>query len=103
MATSGTQQAIVEAGLSCQRVNKVKEGRPNIVDTIKNDEINLVINTTEGRQAIRDSALIRRSALQHKISYCTTLTGANAVVAALQFGEEQQVRRLQDLHNRLLG
>jgi len=103
VATSGTQQAIVEAGLSCQRVNKVKEGRPNIVDIIKNDEINLVINTTEGRQAIRDSALIRRSALRHKISYCTTLTGANAVVAALQFGEEQQVRRLQDLHNRLLG
>jgi carbamoyl-phosphate synthase large subunit len=99
----GTQQALVAVGLECCRVNKVKEGRPNIVDMIKNDEISLVINTTEGRQTIIDSALIRRSALQHKTTYSTTLTGAEAVVAALQFGEDQHVRCLQDLHARMPG
>ena len=65
---------------------------------IKNDEIVYVINTTEGRRAIADSSAIRRSALQHKIPYTTTLAGAEAEVQALQFGEEKQVRRLQDLH-----
>jgi len=98
VATSGTHQLLVDNGLSCERVNKVNEGRPNIVDMIKNDEIVYVVNTTEGRRAIADSSQIRRSALQHKIPYTTTLAGAVAEVQALQFGEEKQVRRLQDLH-----
>ncbi|MCP4789872.1 MAG: carbamoyl-phosphate synthase large subunit [Gammaproteobacteria bacterium] len=100
-ATSGTQMALQEAGLECEQINKVMEGRPNIVDAIKNDEITYVVNTTEGRQAINDSSLIRRSALQHKVPYATTMTGALAVLEAMNFGEEREVRRLQDLHARL--
>ncbi len=98
VTTGGTHKLLAELGIESERVNKVTEGRPNIVDMIKNDEIVYVINTTEGRRAIADSAEIRRSALQHKIPYTTTLAGAEAEVQALQFGEEKQVRRLQDLH-----
>ncbi|WP_210395888.1 carbamoyl-phosphate synthase large subunit [Motiliproteus sediminis] len=98
VATEGTHTLLSENGIASERVNKVNEGRPNIVDMIKNDEIVYVVNTTEGRRAIADSAAIRRSALQHKIPYTTTLAGAVAEVAAMQFGEEKQVRRLQDLH-----
>ncbi|MDP6967838.1 MAG: hypothetical protein QGG88_01850, partial [Gammaproteobacteria bacterium] len=75
--------------------------RPNIVDAIKNEEITYVVNTTEGRQTINDSSLIRRSALQNKVPYATTMTGALAVLEAINFGEESTVRRLQDLHARL--
>jgi carbamoyl-phosphate synthase large subunit len=99
--TGGTQVALQEAGLECAQINKVMEGRPNIVDAIKNEEITYVVNTTEGRQAINDSSLIRRSALQHKVPYATTMTGALAVLEAMNFGEEREVRRLQDLHVRL--
>ena len=98
VATRGTQKTLTEAGFECELVNKVMEGRPNIVDKIKNDEITFVVNTTEGRQAINDSSLIRRSALQHKVAYSTTLTGGLAVMEGLAFGEEQEVRRLQDMH-----
>ena len=98
VATSGTQKTLTEAGFECELVNKVMEGRPNIVDKIKNDEITFVVNTTEGRQAINDSSLIRRSALQHKVAYSTTLTGGLAVMEGLAFGEEREVRRLQDMH-----
>jgi len=100
-ATDGTQVALQEAGLECAQINKVMEGRPNIVDAIKNEEITYVVNTTEGRQAINDSSLIRRSALQQKVPYATTMTGALAVLEAMNFGEEREVRRLQDLHARL--
>jgi len=100
-ATDGTQVALQEAGIECAQINKVMEGRPNIVDAIKNEEITYVVNTTEGRQAINDSSLIRRSALQHKVPYATTMTGALAVLEAMNFGEEREVRRLQDLHARL--
>jgi|TARA_B110000967_G_scaffold7386_1_gene7398 carbamoyl-phosphate synthase large subunit len=98
VATGGTQKTLINAGFECELVNKVMEGRPNIVDKIKNDEITFVVNTTEGRQAINDSSLIRRSALQHKVAYSTTLTGGLAVMEGLAFGEEQEVRRLQDMH-----
>lgn len=98
VATGGTQKTLINAGFECELVNKVMEGRPNIVDKIKNDEITFVVNTTEGRQAINDSSLIRRSALQHKVAYATTLTGGLAVMEGLAFGEEQEVRRLQDMH-----
>jgi len=97
-ATDGTAIAIAEAGLQVDTVNKVTEGRPNIVDMIKNDEISYVVNTTEGRQSTNDSAEIRRSSLQHKVPYTTTIAGAEAIVMALSYGEEQTVRRLQDMH-----
>ncbi len=98
VATGGTHKLLIAQGLEAERVNKVAEGRPNIVDMIKNEEIAYVINTTEGRRAIADSAEIRRSALQNKVPYTTTLAGAEAEVQALQFGEEKEVRRLQDIH-----
>ncbi|MDE1463271.1 carbamoyl-phosphate synthase large subunit [Spartinivicinus poritis] len=102
-ATAGTAKALESAGLVIQQANKVTEGRPHLVDMIKNDEISLVINTTEGRQAIADSYMIRRSALQHKVPYSTTLAGAEAVAQAIQFGPERTVRRLQDLHKGIMN
>ena len=98
VATTGTAKLIEAAGLAVRRVNKVTEGRPHIVDMIKNDEVTLVINTTEGRQSIADSYSIRRNALQRKIYFTTTLAGGQAVCEALKFGPEKTVRRLQDLH-----
>jgi carbamoyl-phosphate synthase large subunit len=101
VATGGTRDYLADAGIACERVNKVLEGRPNIVDMIKNDAITFIVNTTEGRQAITDSATIRRSALNHKVCYTTTLAGGESIVRALKFGEEREVRRLQDLHQRV--
>ena len=98
VATSGTASTLQQAGIECQLANKVYEGRPHIVDMIKNDEIHLIINTTEGKKAIQDSFTIRSSALQHKISYTTTIAGAKATVKALGHLDNQDVTRLQDLH-----
>ncbi|MBY4679067.1 carbamoyl-phosphate synthase large subunit [Marinobacterium arenosum] len=98
VATSGTAKLLEENGFEVEVVNKVMEGRPNIIDMLKNDEIAYVVNTTEGRQAIADSSDIRRSSLQHKVPYTTTLAGAEAVTMALDYGEEKVVRRLQDIH-----
>ncbi|MFY9178263.1 MAG: hypothetical protein WAO12_00610, partial [Venatoribacter sp.] len=81
--------------------NKVTEGRPHIVDMIKNEDIDLIVNTTEGAQALADSADIRRSALQHKVYYTTTLAGAEAVVEALRSPGLAEVHRLQELHAEL--
>ena len=97
-ATSGTAEVISNAGLPVEQVNKVRDGRPHIVDKIKNHEIQLIINTTEGRKAIADSAQIRQSALRHKVSYSTTLEGGEALCRAIRFGTKGEVRRLQDLH-----
>jgi carbamoyl-phosphate synthase large subunit len=97
-ATGGTCQALQKAGLVCTRMNKVMEGRPHIVDAIKNQEISFIVNTTEGAQAIADSAEIRRTALQHKVSYTTTISGAEATCLALKQLDELNVNRLQDLH-----
>ena len=99
-ATSGTHQVLKEAGIVSSLVNKVKEGRPHMVDLIKNDEIQFIINSTEGRQAIADSATIRHSALQHKVYYTTTLEGALASVEVLENTTPPLVRRLQTLHER---
>lgn len=96
--TRGTCRSITEAGIECSVVNKVKEGRPHIVDMIKNEEFALIINTTEGKQAIVDSASIRRTALQHKVSYTTTISGAEAAVLALQQPDELNVNSLRELH-----
>ncbi len=97
-ATRGTANAIRKVGIDCTVVNKVAEGRPHIVDMIKNDEFNLIINTTEGKQAIIDSRSIRAAALQHKVSYTTTISGAEAVILSLQQPDELTVKSLHDLH-----
>jgi len=96
--THGTAMSVRDAGMECIGVNKVKEGRPHIVDMIKNGEVSLIINTTEGAQAIADSAEIRRAALQHKVSYTTTIAGAEATVLALKQKDLLRVNRLQDLY-----
>ena len=101
VATHGTAKVLREAGLECDGVNKVNEGRPHIVDMIKNDEIKLIINTTEGSQAIADSATIRSNALQHKVTYTTTLTGGMALCTALKQTDISDVNRLQDLHQEI--
>jgi carbamoyl-phosphate synthase large subunit len=98
MATGGTCKAIQDAGLECDRINKVMEGRPHIVDSIKNREVSFIVNTTEGAKAIADSAEIRRTALQYKVSYTTTISGAEATCLALKQLDDLNVNRLQDLH-----
>ncbi len=100
-ATDGTAKTLREAGLECQRVNKVREGQPHIVDMLKNDEIDLIVNTTEDKQAIADSYSIRRTALQHKVFYTTTMAGATATVLALKQNDSGEVNRLQDLHGEI--
>jgi len=99
-STRGTVKVLEGAGVSCRLVNKVAEGRPHIVDMIKNGEIDLIVNTTEGRQAAADSFAIRRQALQHKVTYTTTLSGALAMCKALKY-TEFSVNRIQDLHKEL--
>ncbi len=100
-ATRGTAAVLAEAGVSCHRINKVMEGRPHIVDMIKNGEVSLIINTTEGKQAIKDSYAIRREALNHKVSYTTTMAGAEATSLALDYLGAGAVRSLQQLHKEL--
>ncbi|MCB1871337.1 MAG: carbamoyl-phosphate synthase large subunit [Chromatiaceae bacterium] len=98
LATGGTCNVIRAAGIACTRVNKVAEGRPHIVDMIKNDEFELIINTTDGKKAIEDSAAIRRAALRHKVTYTTTISGGEAICLALKESDSSNVIRLQDLH-----
>ena len=98
VATHGTADVIERAGVTCRRASKVREGRPHIVDMIKNDEISLIVNTTEGRQAIRESHSIRREAVARKVTYYTTLAGAFATCQAIDHLQEVEVNRLQDLH-----
>jgi carbamoyl-phosphate synthase large subunit len=98
VATRGTAAAISAAGIACEVVNKVLEGRPHIVDMIKNDQIDLIVNTTEGKQAIADSYTIRGAALQHKVPYSTTIAHAYATSLALTCIDSPSVARLQDLH-----
>ena len=100
VATRGTAAALSEAGVTCEVVNKVLEGRPHIVDMIKNDKIAFIVNTTEGRKAINDSCAIRRHAVQHKVSYVTTLSGARAIVMALSHPIDKRVSCLQQLVQR---
>ena len=98
VSTRGTAKVLQNAGILCTVVNKVTEGRPHIIDMIKNDQINFIINTTEGEQAIEDSNIIRISAVQHKVCYTTTLAGGEATVLALQAGNSNHLQPLQDLH-----
>ncbi len=100
-ATRGTADVLEGDGIAVERVAKVQEGRPHIVDMIKSDKIDLIVNTTEGRQAIADSSTIRSSAEQHRVYYTTTLAGGHAVCDALRYGGEITVRKLQDLHQQI--
>jgi carbamoyl-phosphate synthase large subunit len=97
VATSGTQRYLSANGISATRINKQLEGRPHIVDAIKNGEIQLVFNTTEGAQALADSRALRRAALLHKVPYYTTLSGAVAAALGIKayLGGEFEVRALQ--------
>ena len=89
MATGGTQRYLTENGLECKRVNKVLEGRPHIVDAMTNGDVQLVLNTTEGANALADSRSMRRVALQSKIPYYTTLSGALAAVQGIAASKTQ--------------
>jgi len=97
VATRGTSKALENAGVPHQLVNKVEEGRPNIVDMIKNDEIALIINSTEGQQATKDSYSIRRNAVQRKVVYYTTVAGGRAACDAIIHNPIEKITRLQDL------
>ena len=101
VATSGTAKVLEQAGLTVETVLKVTEGRPHVVDMIKNGEISFIVNTTEGKQAIADSSSIRREALQHKIPYTTTIAGARASCMAMAKGNNYDVYALQALHEEL--
>ena len=96
--SSGTLRS---RAIECEIVNKVMEGRPHVVDLIKNKEIHFIVNTTEGRQAIADSFSIRREALQRKVSYSTTIAGGKATLRALDHEEDFTVHSLQQLHRGL--
>ena len=98
VATRGTATSLTEAGVACEIVNKVTEGRPNIVDSIVNEEIALIVNTSDGSGSIQDSSSIRREALMHKTCYTTTIAGAFAMVASMDYLDDQPVTRLQDIH-----
>ncbi len=101
IATSGTQRFLAENGVPSAKINKVLEGRPHIVDAIKNGEVQLVFNTTEGAQALADSRSLRRAALLHKVPYYTTLSGAIAAARGIKayIGGDLEVRALQDYFN----
>jgi carbamoyl-phosphate synthase large subunit len=101
VATEGTANAILDAGLPCRRVNKVREGRPHIVDAIKNGEISLIVNTTEGKQAIRESQSIRREAVHRKVTYYTTISAARATCIAIDHLDDAEIYRLKDLHREM--
>jgi carbamoyl-phosphate synthase large subunit len=102
LATRGTAAALNEAGLHVMPVNKVAEGRPHVVDMIKNGEVALIINTVEDRRtAIQDSYSIRRSALQARVTYYTTIAGARAACGGMQHMQELRAYSLQALHARI--
>ncbi|HKG84116.1 MAG TPA: carbamoyl-phosphate synthase large subunit [Beijerinckiaceae bacterium] len=98
LATGGTQRFLEESGVASARINKVLEGRPHIVDSIKNGDIQIVFNTTEGAGALSDSRSLRRAALLHKVPYYTTLAGAMAAAEGIEayLGGDLEVRALQD-------
>ncbi|MCP4667526.1 MAG: carbamoyl phosphate synthase large subunit, partial [Deltaproteobacteria bacterium] len=100
-ATAGTSAFLLEHGVSNSKVNKVREGRPHIVDMIKNGEIDLLINTTSDKKAIAESSSIRRTALAFHVPYTTTLAGARATVLAIQSMREGEleVKTIQEYHD----
>jgi carbamoyl-phosphate synthase large subunit len=103
VATHGTAKHLAAAGVSCRRANKVREGRPHIVDMIKNGEIDLIVNTTEGKQAIHESHSVRAEAVRKGVTYYTTLGAAIATCTAIEHLDDSDVNRLQDLHNEVVA
>ena len=101
LATKGTARALETKGLTVKKVNKVAEGRPHIVDMIKNNEIDFIVNVTEDKKAVEDSYEIRHSALQNKVTYYTTLAGAKAACIGMAYMQELHVESIQDLHKKL--
>ena len=101
VATKGTARHIDEAGIKVEVIKKVAEGRPHVVDAMKNGQVNLIVNTTEGKQSILDSASIRRTALEEKIYCTTTLEGGRAVCSVIRNKDQWSVERLQDLHDKI--
>ncbi|OAJ69488.1 carbamoyl phosphate synthase large subunit [Methylobacillus sp. MM3] len=101
VATRGTAAALQAAGLDVTPVNKVTEGRPHIVDMIKNGEISFIVNVVEDKRAMQDSYAIRRNALQQKVTYYTTLAGAKAACIGMAHMKELEVQSLQALHRQL--
>jgi carbamoyl-phosphate synthase large subunit len=103
VATHGTAESLARAGVECRRANKVREGRPHIVDMIKNGEIDIIVNTTEGKQAIIESRSIRAEAVRRDVTYYTTLGAAVATCHAIEHLDNGEVNRLQDLHNEVVA
>jgi carbamoyl-phosphate synthase large subunit len=102
VATKGTANVLKDYGLTVTPVNKVAEGRPHVVDMIKNNEISFIVNVTEDKKAVEDSYEIRRSALQNKVAYYTTLAGAKAACIGMAHMTELNVESIQDLHKKLV-
>lgn len=102
-ATQGTANAIRQLGIACQTINKVREGQPHIVDALKNNQIDMIINTTKGKQAVADSYSIRRSALQYNVFYTTTMAAAMATIEALKQNTMFHINCLQDLYKGNVG
>ena len=102
LATGGTLRHLQEQGIAASKINKVLEGRPHVVDALKNSEIQLVFNTTEGPQALADSRALRRTALLHKVPYYTTLAGAIAAAEGIKAycSGDLEVRSLQSYFER---
>ncbi len=101
-ATSGTFLYLADAGIVCSKINKVKDGHPHIVDMIKNNEVHLIINTTEGARSIKDSFSIRKEAQNHKISLTTTVSGAKAFCKAIKFIDDFGAQDLKQRHESIL-
>ena len=101
-ATSGTFFYLTDAGIVCSKINKVKDGHPHIVDMIKNNEVHLIINTTEGARSIKDSFSIRKEAQNHKISLTTTVSGAKAFCKAIKFIDDFGAQDLKQRHESIL-
>jgi carbamoyl-phosphate synthase large subunit len=105
IATRGTARYLLDHGINAEIINKVMEGRPHVVDMIKNREVNFIINTVTGAQAQKDSLSIRRSALQYGIPYTTTISGAKAVVRAIEMllKKELSIKSIQEYHRKKGG
>ncbi|MGC8937737.1 MAG: carbamoyl-phosphate synthase large subunit [Thermodesulfovibrio sp.] len=104
IATRGTARFLKERGLNVETINKLQEGRPHVLDLIKNRQIHFIINTVFGKQAQKDSMYIRRGALQYKIPYTTTISGANAIIKAIKRLKESKikVKSIQEYHREVL-
>ena len=104
VATEGTCKLIKEAGIPVERVNKLYEGRPNIADMITNGDIQLIVNTPAGKEAVTDDSYLRKSAIKHKVPYITTLAAAKATAEGIHYvksHEESELKSLQELHNEI--